>query len=112
LDASDAVDTYLAETYRIGLEEVLAGIAIGRLPIFLADAVQFTARCADRDVDADGDISEQYDGTLTIEGIAYGVACSVFTDRSGARFVSDLRRFEPIEWRAHVAVPELVPRRA
>jgi hypothetical protein len=97
---------------RVGLEEVLAGIAIGRLPIFLADAVQFTARCADRDVDDDGGISEQYDGTLSVGGIVHGFACSVFTDRSGARCVSDIRRFEPIEWRARVAIPELVPRRA
>jgi hypothetical protein len=112
MDASDAVDTYLVQTYRLGLEEVLAGVAVGRLPIFLADAVQFAAKQVDCDVDEDGGISERYEGTLTVEGIAYGFACSVFTDRSGARFISDIGRFEPIEWKARVAVPELVPRRA
>jgi hypothetical protein len=36
-----------------------------------------------------------YEGTLTLNGIAYSFRCGVFVDRSGERFLSDVAEFAP-----------------
>jgi hypothetical protein len=108
VDASDAVDTYLAQTYRIGLEEVLAEITAGQLPIYLADAVDYTSKRIDRCVDEDGGVSEMFEGMLTVEGIEARFRCATFVDRAGGRFVSDLGEFVPVEWLARLVVPKAV----
>jgi hypothetical protein len=111
VDASDAVDTYLLQTYRLGLEQVLSDITAGRLPIYLADAVQYAAKRIDRSVDEDGGVSEMFEGTLTVEGIEYRFRCATFVDRAGGRFVSDVGEFVPVEWRARLVVPKAVGER-
>jgi hypothetical protein len=108
VDASDAVDTYLVQTYRVGLEEVLAEITAGRLPVFLADAVQYTSKRIDCFVDEDGGVSEMFKGTLAVEGVEYRFRCAVFVDCAGARFVTDVGEFVPLGWSAQLVVPKAV----
>src|SRR4051794_27484246 len=112
MDASEAVDTYLIETFRIGLEQVLAEATAGRMPIFLPDAVQIRATPLDVDIDDDGGIAESFEGTFSLNGLAYSFVCSVFTDRIGERFVSDIAEFEPAEWSARVSMLPARSRRA
>jgi hypothetical protein len=112
MDASDAVDAYLRQTYRVGLEDVLAQVTDGSVPAVLAGAVRVAARRVDLFRDEDGGISELFDGTIALEGIEYRFRCSTFIDRAGGRFVSHVGEFAPVEWQARLLVPPAALKRA
>jgi hypothetical protein len=97
-DAFNAVDDYLAEHHRIGLEEVLCyGCYTGRLPVILADVAKLAVRPLYRHVDeGDRGMALSYEGVLTVNGLAYRFRCSIFGDRGGERFLSDVADFAPV----------------
>ena len=53
----------------------------------------------------DGGLCNTCEGTLAVQGVAYRFRCHVFVDRGGARFLSDVSEFAPVEWQARVAMP-------
>jgi hypothetical protein len=89
---------YLAANHRIGLEEVLCdGCFTGRLPVILADVAELEAGQTERQVDeGDRGMALSYQGTFTLNGLAYRFRCSVFVDRGGERFLSDVAEFAPV----------------
>src|SRR5919198_3232813 len=99
-DASAAVDRYLAATYGVGLEQVLTDATTGRVPLPVANSVRVgLAERIDWYLDdEDGGVAELFQGVLSVEGVSYRWRCSVFTDRSGARFISHLVEFTPVAW--------------
>src|SRR5215469_8202389 len=100
MDDFAAVDDFLAAAYRTGLEEVLCdGCLTGRVRVFLADVASIAATMVQSERDDDGGLSAAYEGTLTIEGIAYRFRCRVFIDPGGDRFLSDVSEFRAIDWR-------------
>ena len=54
--------------------------------------------------EADAGSSEIYLGTLTLAGLRYGFECRLFVDADGSYFVSDIARFEPVEWHTGIRV--------
>jgi hypothetical protein len=45
--------------------------------------------------EGDRGMAPGYEGVLTVNGLAYRFRCSVFVDRSGERFLSDVADFAP-----------------
>ncbi len=104
-DHFGAVDDFLAANYRTGLEEALCdGCLAGRLSVVLADVAAIAPVLVRSGREDDGGLCNTYEGTLTVQGVAYRFRCHVFVDRGGARFLSDMSAFEPVEWRARIAV--------
>lgn len=106
MDDFGAVNGFLAANYRTGLEEALCdGCLVGRLSIVLADVATITSVLVHSERDDDGGFCNTYEGTLMVQGVAYRFRCHVFMDRSGARFLSDVSEFRPLEWQARLAMP-------
>ena len=100
-----AVDAYLYTLGSTGGEEALCDACIsGRAPMALAESVQVQAELAQRTAEDDGGASEIYRGTLTVAGLRYGFECRLFIDADGSYFVSDIARFEPVEWQTGIRV--------
>jgi hypothetical protein len=105
MDDFDRVDDFLAASHRIGLEEVLSdGCLTGRVRVFLADVASIAPTMVQSERDDDGGLSATYEGTLTVEGVAYRFRCHVFIDRGGDRFLSDVSEFRAVEWQTRIAV--------
>jgi hypothetical protein len=105
MDHFSAVDDFLAANYRTGLEEALCdGCLTGRLGIVLADVAMITPVLVRSEREDDGGLCATYDGTLTVQGVAYHFRCHVFVDRGGARFLSDVSEFEPVDWQARITM--------
>lgn len=107
-DAFKAVDEFLTANYRIGLEEVLCeGCFTGRLPVILADVAKLAVLPLGRHVDeGDRGMALSYHGTLTVNGLSYRFRCSVFVDRGGERFLSDVAEFAPAADQVTAARPQ------
>jgi hypothetical protein len=72
------------------------GCYTGRLPVILADVAKLAVRPLHRHVDeGDRGMALSYEGVLTVNGLAYRFRCSVFVDRGGERFLSDVADFAP-----------------
>lgn len=100
-----AVDAYLYTIGSIGVEDVLCDACIsGRVPAALAGSLEIERELTQRTAEPDGGSSEVYLGTLTLAGLRYGFECRLFVDADGSYFVSDIARFEPVEWRTGVRV--------
>jgi hypothetical protein len=100
-----AVDSYLYTIGGIGVEDALCDACIsGRVPAALAGSLEIECELSRRTAEADGGSSEAYFGTLTLAGLRYGFECRLFGDADGSYFVSDIARFEPVEWRTGIRV--------
>jgi hypothetical protein len=72
MDDFAAVDDFLAASHRIGLEEVLCdGCLTGWVRLFLTDVASIAPTMVQSERDDDGGLSATYEGTLTVEGVAY-----------------------------------------
>jgi hypothetical protein len=100
-----AVDAYLYTIGSVGVEDALCDACVsGRLPVALAGSVEIERELTQRTAEPDGGSSEVYLGTLTLAGLRYGFECRLFVDADGSYFVSDIARFEPVEWRTEIRV--------
>ena len=99
------VDAYLYTIGSVGVEDALCEACIsGHLPEALAGSIEVERELAHRMVEADGGTSEVYRGALTVAGLRYGFECRLFVDADGSYFVSDIARFEPVEWQTGIRV--------
>ncbi len=55
-------------------------------------------------VEADGGTSEIYRGALTVAGLRYGFNAGCSSMPMAPIFVSDIARFEPVEWQTGIRV--------
>jgi len=100
-----AVDAYLYTIGSVGVEDALCDACIsGRVPAALAGSLEIERELSQRTAEADGGSSEIYLGTLTLAGLRYGFECRLFVDADGSYFVSDIARFEPVEWQTGIRV--------
>src|SRR5438105_165086 len=105
MDHFAAADDFLAANCRIGLEEALCdGCLTGRLGFAVAEFASIAPVLVRSERDDDGGLCATYDGTFAVQAVAYRFRCHVFIDRGGARFLSDVSHFEPVEWSARIAV--------
>ena len=81
------------------------GCLTGRLSAALADVATIAPVLVRSEREDDGGLHNTYDGTLAVQAVAYRFRCHVFVDRGGERFLSDVGEFEPIGWRARLAMP-------
>jgi hypothetical protein len=70
----------------------------------LAANLQIASELLQRTSEEDGGVGELYGGRLTLAGLRYNFECRLFIDADGAYFVSDISRFEPVEWRTGIRV--------
>lgn len=104
-NAFDKVDEFLMARHRLQLEDVLCdGCLMGRLGAALGDSAKIMPRLISSAVEEDGGVANVYDGILVLDDIWYRFRCHVFIDGGGQRFLSDVSAFEPVEWRARVAL--------
>jgi hypothetical protein len=96
MDASQAIDAYLAARFGISLERVLADATAGVVSLAIAGAVAVDCDPVGSFAYEDGGASEQYQGTLTVEGVTYRFRCSVFTDAGDARFMESIGELEAV----------------
>ncbi len=99
---SDAADAYLTSRFNTRLEQALLDLindrpSPARAALTAIDAARFDSRRH-----ADGSISEGYAGRLTLQGVAYSWRAWIYRDVDGARFLSDLSEFSPVDWRAAI----------
>ena len=100
-----AADAYLYSTSGAGIEDALCDACIsGRVRPALAESLQIEPDLVLRTSEEDGAVSEVYCGVVTLAGLRYGFECRLFIDADGAYFVSDITRFQPLEWRAGIRV--------
>jgi hypothetical protein len=105
MDHFTVVDDFLAANCRTGLEEALCdGCLTGRVGFALADFASIAPVLVRSEREDDGGLCATYEGTLTVQGVAYRFRCHVFVDRGGARFLSDVSEFEPLGWTTRIAV--------
>lgn len=108
-DAAGAVDDYLAARFYIGLEDTLLQAARRTLPSQLVGVVRPTLEVSSSTVHLGGGISKVYAGTVEIVGITYETEFEVWTDVDGYGFITDIARFDPVEWRAHLSIDTTKP---
>ncbi|HUZ71634.1 MAG TPA: hypothetical protein VMU87_01500 [Stellaceae bacterium] len=100
-DVATALDNYLLTRFGISFERAIADATAGVVSLRLARSVQIVcdpvARYAYPD-GPDGGVSEQYQGVLTVEGVAYRFRCSVFEDAGGTRYVESIGEIAAIGW--------------
>jgi hypothetical protein len=107
-DSSQAANAHLANAYGIDLPQLLADATLGRVPPALRRALHLgPARRTDWYVDDEnGGVSEIFEGTLALEDVTYNWSCAVVTDRRGARSVSHVAAFVPVEWKLRLLVDD------
>jgi hypothetical protein len=99
------VDAYLYTIGAVGVEDALCEACIsGRVPEALAGSIEVERELSHRMAEADGGTSEVYRGALTVTGLRYGFECRLFVDADGSYFVSEIARFEPVEWQTGIRV--------
>jgi hypothetical protein len=103
-DPSDAVDTYLAERFKIGLEQTLVDASSGTIAPALVGAVQITCREKSHFSYQDRGTAYHYEGSLSVEGVTYRYRTWIFEDLDGLRFMTDLSEFAPVDWQATVKI--------
>ena len=100
-----AVDAYLYAIGGLGVEDALCDACIsGRVPQALSGSVEIERELSQRTAEEDGGASEVYRGALTVAGLRYAFECRLFVDSDGSYFVSDIARFEPVEWQTGIRV--------
>jgi hypothetical protein len=100
-----AVDVYLYSISGGGIEEALCDACIsGRVRPALVESLQVESELLQRTYEDDGAVSEFYCGMLSLAGLRYRFECRLFIDADGAYFVSDIARFEPVEWQTGIRV--------
>jgi hypothetical protein len=103
-DPSDAVDAYLAERFKVGLEQVLLDASAGHASPTLDGTVTVTCRERGRFLYADRGTAFHYDGTLRVEGVTYRYRTWIFQDHDGARIMTDLSEFSREDWAAPIQI--------
>ncbi|HLZ67875.1 MAG TPA: hypothetical protein VKQ29_16745 [Aliidongia sp.] len=101
-DPSDAVDTYLAERFKIGLEQVLLDASAGRLAPGLSGIVDVACNQINHWRYADRGVAFQYEGTMSVEGVAYRFRLWIYEEEDGRRFMTDLSEFAAVDWQARL----------
>ena len=100
-----AVDAFLYAISGMGAEDALCEACVsGRVPRALAGCIEIERELLQRTTEEDGAASEVYEGALTLSGLRYSFECRLFVDSDGAYFVTDIARFEPVEWQTGVRV--------
>jgi hypothetical protein len=97
-EPSDAVDAYLSNRFKIGLEQLVLDATDGRMPAIVQGVVEVKAELIDQRRYPDGAVTQGYVGTLTLDGAAYEFRCWVHLDLDGGRFLGDLSEFRPVGW--------------
>jgi hypothetical protein len=101
-DPSDAVEAYLAERFKVGLEQVLLDASIGRVTPTLDGTVAVTCRERGRFAYADRGSAFHYEGEITVQGVAYRFRTWIFQDLDGRRIMTDLSEFASEGWSASI----------
>jgi hypothetical protein len=101
-DPSDAVDAYLAERFKVGLEQVLVDASSGRISASLAGAVEVDCRERNRFRYEDRGTAIHCEGQIVVEGVGYRFRMWVFQEPDGGRFMTDLSEFAPDGWTASI----------
>jgi hypothetical protein len=106
--ADDIIDAYLANQFGVGLERVLLDGIEGRVTAAIAGVVTIEAKQTGRWPYADGGLAEFYEGTLTLQGVAYSFRCDAYSmpDAYVHRFLTNVGHFEPVEWTACAQVSD------
>jgi hypothetical protein len=101
MSPEEIINNVLVEQHGTTLEDVIAEATEGRAG---TARVSSTAIRLDRFKDEDGSVSEFFEGVLTVDDVRYRWQASVFTDVDGAKFVTDIRDFKPLDWRARMRI--------
>ena len=103
MDAYGSVDNLLISRYGIGLEEALSdGCLTGRVQFRLSKVARIMPRHVRYEAEDDGGETSTYDGVFVLEDVWYRFRCQIFVDGSGLRFLSDIQRFEAVQWQVHL----------
>jgi hypothetical protein len=103
MDAFKAVDGLLMTRFGIGLEEALCdGCLIGRVQLRISESARIIPRRIRFEAEEDGGEASTYDGIFVLEDVWYRFQCQVFVDGSGLRFLSDIQKFEAVQWQVHL----------
>ena len=103
MDAFKAVDDLLASRFGIGLEEALCdGCLMGLVQLRISEAARIIPRRIRFEAEEDGGEASTYDGIFVLEDVWYRFQCQVFVDGSGLRFLSDIQKFEAVQWQVHL----------
>src|ERR1700733_11021749 len=104
-DLATNLDDYLRSRFGVTLERVLSDAASGVVTLALARRAKVVADLVGSLVHEDDGLTEEFQGTMAVEGITYRFRCSVFTDGGGARFVESIDELEVVEWGVRLALP-------
>ena len=103
MDAFNVVDNLLTSRFGIGLEEALCdGCLMGLVQLRLSDVARIVPRRVCFKAEDDGGEASTYDGIFVLEDVWYRFQCQVFVDGSGIRFLSDIQKFEAVQWQVHL----------
>jgi len=84
IDPSDAVDAYLAERFKVGLEQVLVDASSGQISAALAGAVEVNCRERNRFRFEDRGTAIHCDGETVVECVGYRFRMWVFQEPDGS----------------------------
>jgi hypothetical protein len=91
----EAVDSYLYSVGRLGLEQTFYdGCISDRVSEQVAERASIEPELVHRTVEDDGGASESYRGVLTVAGLQYSFAVSLFADLDGAYFIANISSFD------------------
>ncbi|HZL59023.1 MAG TPA: hypothetical protein VFC38_04930, partial [Stellaceae bacterium] len=68
----------------------------------LSDIARIIPRRVHFAAENDGGEASTYDGIFVLEGVWYRFRCQVFVDGGGLRFLSDIQKFEAVQWQVHL----------
>jgi len=103
-DPSAAVDSYLAERFKIGLEQVLVDASVGKMAPGLAGTVEVTCRERGCFHYPDRGRAYHYEGAIIVAGVAYRYRTWIYEEHGGTRYMTDLSEFAPVDWQARLRI--------
>jgi len=98
----DIVDAYLADRFKIGLEQVIVDASRGVMSAALTGTVEITCRINGRFRYEDRGEALHCDGSITVEGVTYRYRTWIFEDLDGARYMTDLSEFAMEDWKVNL----------
>ena len=103
-DVAAILNYYLVNRFGTTLERALLDATSDVFTLAMHGSVEVACDPVGRFEYADGGVSEQYQGVISVEGVIYRFRCSTFTDASGARYVESIGELEVVRWGVRLAV--------
>jgi hypothetical protein len=103
-DLATNLDDYLWSRFGVTLERALADACACVTTLALGRRVEIVCDPLRAHVFDDDGMSEEFQGTMAVEGVCYRFRCTVFTDGGGSRFIESIDELEIVQWGVRLAV--------